>query len=167
MTTDHEQRVAALSARRTPRLTPQRQATIGKILATGLTSTTVFGITAALGWSASVASNDTADKVVFDQATGVITAYRNGQVVSSQQVATPAARSTSEPTTVSSDPSGGFPALAPPFTAAPVLAPPPTGAPSTVAPMTSPTAITIPVAIPAPQPAQPAPPPQASSSGSN
>ena len=164
MTTDHEQRVAALSARRTPRLTPKRQATIGKILATGLTSTTVFGITAALGWSASAASNDTADKVVFDQATGVITAYRNGQVVSSQQVAAPSAQLPSEPTTVSSDPSGGFPAVAPPITAAPAIAPPSTSSPSTAAPVTSPTAITIPIAIPAPQPA---PPPQASSAGSN
>ncbi len=173
MTTDRNQRLAALSAQRPPRMSVKRQATIGKILATGLTSTTVFGITAALGWSASSASGDTVDQVVFDQATGVITAYRNGQVVSSQQVtgSTVSPVAVAEPT-----PTPHFPSAAPSITPAPTspapapsntaLAPAPASAPVTAPTTPSPVTIpiTIPIAIPAPQPL---PPSQASSSGSH
>ena len=98
MTTDatsQSERLAALKARRNAPA-DQRRATIGKILATGLTSTTVFGITAALGWSATSASNAkpadaaSSERLVLDLSTGQLIKYVNGVPVSSQQVTSPA-----------------------------------------------------------------------------
>ena len=146
MTTDRNERIAALAAKRSPRMTTKRQATIGKILATGLTSTTVFGITATLGWSASAASDDSADQVVFDQATGIITTYRNGQVLSSAQVAQPATTPgalavTATAPAVTPPPSValGFPPAAPAITPAPAPQSPgkATNTETTVAPVAS------------------------------
>jgi len=99
MTTDsnaQSDRIAALKARRNAPV-DQRRATIGKILATGLTSTTVFGITAALGWSATLASNEKPaeatgpEQLVLDLSTGRLIKYVNGVPVSSQQVTNPSA----------------------------------------------------------------------------
>lgn len=96
MTTDPEvrdERLARLQSRRTAPV-DQRRAVIGKILATGLTSTTVFGITAALGWSATQAADAPTNTVapeqlVLDLSTGQLVKYVNGVAVSAQQVADP------------------------------------------------------------------------------
>lgn len=97
MTTDGSQqaeRLASLTARRSAP-TDQRRAVIGKILATGLTSTTVFGITAALGWSATSAATNAdstapvTEQMVLDLSTGQLVKYVNGVAVSVQQVTDP------------------------------------------------------------------------------
>lgn len=97
MTTERDQqaeRLAQLKARRNAPV-DQRRAVLGKILATGLTSTTVFGITAALGWSATSAATDNAptdavaEQLVLDLASGQLVRYVDGVAVSAQQVASP------------------------------------------------------------------------------
>lgn len=97
MTTEdlqQSERLAELRARRSAPVDNKRAA-IGKILAAGLTSTTVFGITAALGWSATSAAendpppSDQPEQLVLDLATGQLVKYVNGVAVSAQQVADP------------------------------------------------------------------------------
>jgi hypothetical protein len=97
MTTDLDQnadRLARLNARRSAP-SDQKRAVIGKILAAGLTSTTVFGITAALGWSATSAADNGQPaqagnvQLVLDLATGQLIKYVDGVAVSAQQVVAP------------------------------------------------------------------------------
>ena len=97
MTTERDQQAERLAQLKARRNTPvdQRRAVLGKILATGLTSTTVFGITAALGWSATSAATDNApsdavaEQLVLDLASGQLVRYVDGVAVSAQQVANP------------------------------------------------------------------------------
>lgn len=182
MTTDSElrnERLARLQSRRTAPV-DQRRAVIGKILATGLTSTTVFGITAALGWSATQAAeapSNTApsEQLVLDLSTGQLVKYVNGVAVSAQQVADPSQLTRLAPTPSSSEiPTNSAASLpanwVPPApvansgkvnvpssstaTAAPTTNAAPSEQPATVvvpSPLaTTPQVVTIPIAVPEP-----------------
>lgn len=88
-TVDRSDRLAELAKRRQS-ADDHKRAVIGKIVATGLTSTTVFGITAALGWSAQNTEDATpvsnTEQLVLDLATGQLVTMQNGVPVSVQQV---------------------------------------------------------------------------------
>jgi hypothetical protein len=74
--------------------TAKRRATLGKIFATGLTSTTVFGLTAALGFASAQGStgSDVVPQIqyILDVATGQLVTYTNGQPTAATQVMSPA-----------------------------------------------------------------------------
>ncbi len=73
--------------------TAKRRATLGKILATGLTSTTVFGLTAALGFASAQGSTGSdvvpQTQYILDVATGQLVTYTNGQPTAATQVMSP------------------------------------------------------------------------------
>lgn len=68
----------------------KRRATLGKIFATGFTSTTVFGLTAALGLSSNQGSSEPSvvapTQYVLDVTTGQLVTYTNGQPTAVTQV---------------------------------------------------------------------------------
>jgi hypothetical protein len=157
-------RAASTTPSRTSKSTASsnRRATIGKILATGLTSTTVFALTAAIGWTASAQSDTEADQVVFDQVTGTITLFRNGVAIESRRVTDGVGASAATiPATAQTIPSPTPSTLGAP-TAGSV-------APTDQSPAPAQPASTEPIVIPLPIPAAPvvAPAPQGSSSGSH
>lgn len=157
---DHSDRLAEL-ARRRQSSTDHKRAVIGKIVATGLTSTTVFGVTAALGLSAR-AENPTpttpnTEQLVLDLATGRLITIQNGVPVSAQQVMAPG--SADQTVTASA---AGATAGTPTDSAAPLGAPLPSissakgvNAPATLAPQSpAPTPSTDVVVALAPPPTE-------------
>jgi len=152
MTTDPEvrdERLARLQSRRTAPV-DQRRAVIGKILATGLTSTTVFGITAALGWSATQAADAPTNTVapeqlVLDLSTGQLVKYVNGVAVSAQQVADP-----NQLVNLAPSPSGSAIPTSSVATLPANWTPP---VPSNIGGPTKPSSAPLPIASPAPSPA--------------
>ena len=78
-----------------------RRAAMGRILTAGLASTSVFGLTAALGWSGATAGQSTTstptEQLILDLSTGQLTRYVNGTAVSIEAVAIPQPLNTPTP----------------------------------------------------------------------
>ena len=96
------------STRSSSAATAKRRATLGKIFATGLTSTTIFGLTAALGFASAQGSAGEnivpQTQYVLDMTTGQLVTYVNGIPTTATQVmAAPSA------TQVSGVPAGAAP----------------------------------------------------------